>query len=139
MLIFNVLCKFLEHCLLPPSAMPPSRISKSVSKKRVKEYAKEIMYVEKKERTGAVGFVAVDVPTVSMSNSTSPSTSHSQHSSLAPELHKMVIDDGEPSSKTNRPSKKFHKSAKVCCPKLYTSTADPIIPLRLVTTHCLAG
>lgn len=93
--------------------MPASRVSKSVTKKKTKEYAKEIKFVEKQKKTGGIAFVTVDVST----SSTPPSPTKSRQSTLPPPLHNMDVDgpdvafDGPEDA---GPSKKSRKSTKVC-------------------------
>lgn len=99
-----------------PTAMPASRVSKSVTKKKPKEYAKEVKFVEKQGKTGGIGFVAVDVSTSSTPPSASASPTRSRQSTHPTSLHKMDVDD--PNVTFNNPqaggsSKKSKKSTKV--------------------------
>jgi hypothetical protein len=75
--------------------MPASRISKSVSKRRKKEFAKEIKYVERQAKRGGTSFVAVDIPTSSPTYSGPGSTFTSRQATVAPTSHRMAVDEQE--------------------------------------------
>jgi hypothetical protein len=96
--------------------MPASRLSKSRQQLKGKAYAKELTFVQKKDRNGGISFVPLEVPTSSTPPymSTSPSTSRSPQ---PPPSHKMVIDNGQGSlhhdlgaSKKSQQSKKVFSS-----------------------------
>jgi hypothetical protein len=111
----------LINTLLPPQVMPASRISKAVSRKRGKEYAKEIKYVEKKERRGAIGFAAVDVPSGALCSSSS------RHFPLPSAQYMIPIDCADvfhDSAQAAGPSKKSRKSVKVYSSRLPISVAS---------------
>jgi hypothetical protein len=101
---------------LPSSAMPASQICKSGNKKKSKEYAREITYVEKRARSGGVNFVAVDVPTSSTHSDPSASPSTSRQSTHAPASQLVDLNHADVSfdpSANLGPSTNTKKTRKV--------------------------
>src|SRR5215469_17592196 len=84
---FNYVIHFLSLSLKPTSEMPVSRLTRSINKTQAKKHSTEIKYTEQRTRSGALHYVAVNVPT---SSTSSPSASRQSTEPLA--SHMMDID-----------------------------------------------